>query len=462
MGKTISALLLMGDALIILCSVPVIFTFRFYSQLLPVTKGIPPLRPYLGLIPFLLVINLMVFSVYGLYQTRGRKTRPEELIKIFISVTFSQIILIALLQFYREFSYSRFFLVAHYLFLFAAVIIWRFSFRAYLQHLHRRGKFLQRILIVGAGKIGRSLVDRINAHAELGFVVIGFLDDDPGKNRYAYKDVRVLGSTTDCTDLVRDLKVDSVYITIPLQARQKIFTLVRSLEDLYVEIRLIPDVIQLMALRSAVEDLDGLPVVHLNFVPMEGWPGLIKRIMDILVSFLALIILSPLFGIIAFLIKREDGGPVFFRQTRMGLDGKSFNMWKFRSMQVDAEKNTGPVFTSKLDPRRTRIGSFIRKISLDELPQLINVLMGDMSLVGPRPERPEFVDTFKKKFPGYMVRHRVKCGITGWAQVNGYRGNTSIKKRLEYDLYYIQNWSVGLDMKIIWRTLRVGLFKNAY
>lgn len=460
--KTVAFLLMIGDSLCVGLSIVIAFYLRFHAALIPVTKGLPSFRNYLALIPVLAMIVLIVFSVHGLYQTRGRRTRPEELIKILLSLSLSQVILIALMQFYREFSYSRIFLIVHFVLMLFLVVNWRFSFRAFFQHLHRKGRFQERILIVGAGSLGREVVDKILGHEELGFVGVGFVDDDPGKSRYEYRGVPVLGVTKELTHFVKTKQVDSVYIALPLKDRKKIFQLVKALEDLYVEVRLIPDVIQLMALRAAVEDLDGLPVVHLNVIPLEGWAGVVKRVMDISLAFTALVALSPFLILLAVMIKREDGGPVFFKQERMGLDGKRFMMWKFRSMRRDAEERSGPVFARKGDPRCTRTGAFLRRASFDELPQLFNVLKGDMSIVGPRPERPEFVEKFRTRFPSYMVRHRVKCGITGWAQINGYRGKTSIKKRLEFDLYYIQNWSIGLDLKIMWRTLKSGIWKNAY
>jgi exopolysaccharide biosynthesis polyprenyl glycosylphosphotransferase len=204
-------------------------------------------------------------------------------------------------------------------------------------------------------------------------------------------------------------------------------------------------------------------VINLSQVPLQGWNSLAKRAMDLCMASLGLVAISPILGVIALAVWLEDRGPVFYRQERMGLDGRSFMMWKFRSMRTAAEASSGPVWAIRNDPRRTRLGSFLRKWSLDELPQLWNVIRGDMSLVGPRPERPTFVHEFRQKLPHYMLRHRVKAGITGWAQVHGWRGNTSIKKRLQYDLYYIGNWSMGLDLKILWMTLRHGLQSpNAY
>jgi exopolysaccharide biosynthesis polyprenyl glycosylphosphotransferase len=225
----------------------------------------------------------------------------------------------------------------------------------------------------------------------------------------------------------------------------------------------VPDLLQVIALRARLEDLDGLPVININDVPLQGFNAIVKRCIDIAISSAALLGLMLPFWIIAALVKLSSRGDIFYRQERMGLDGKPFMIYKFRSMYDGAEATTGPVFASERDPRRTPLGRLLRRSNVDELPQLWNVLRGDMSIVGPRPERPLFVAQFKDKIPQYMLRHKVKAGITGWAQVNGWRGNTSIEKRIEYDLYYIENWSVRLDLKIMWLTLLKGFFhKHAY
>jgi exopolysaccharide biosynthesis polyprenyl glycosylphosphotransferase len=224
-----------------------------------------------------------------------------------------------------------------------------------------------------------------------------------------------------------------------------------------VSIHVVPDLLQYMALRSRVEDLDGLPTINLSETPLRGWNTVVKRIFDLVAGTIALLILAPLMLLVALLVWLDDRGPVFYRQVRMGLDGIPFEIIKFRSMRVDAERASGAVWAERDDPRRTKIGAFIRRWSLDELPQLLNVLRGEMSLVGPRPERPEFVEQFREQFPHYMLRHRVRAGMTGWAQVHGWRGNTSIRMRIEHDLYYVENWSLLLDIKIMVLTIVKGL-----
>jgi Undecaprenyl-phosphate glucose phosphotransferase len=225
-------------------------------------------------------------------------------------------------------------------------------------------------------------------------------------------------------------------------------------------VKVVPDLLQFIALRARMEDLDGLPVINVNDVPLQGLNAWVKRVIDIVLSSVALAVLAIPFGIIALLVKCTSAGTVFYRQERMGLDGKGFTVYKFRSMYAHAEEVSGPVWARDDDPRATAVGRWLRKLDLDELPQFWNVLRGDMSIVGPRPERPFFVAQFKHRIPQYMLRHKVKAGITGWAQVNGWRGNTSLEKRIEYDLYYIENWSVTLDLKIMWLTIVRGLFQR--
>ncbi|HEX7670134.1 MAG TPA: exopolysaccharide biosynthesis polyprenyl glycosylphosphotransferase [Polyangiaceae bacterium] len=229
------------------------------------------------------------------------------------------------------------------------------------------------------------------------------------------------------------------------------------------DVKVVPDLLQVIALRARLEDLDGVPVININDVPLQGLNSLIKRALDVVIAASGLAVLGLPLALMGLVVRLTSRGPVLFRQERTGLDGKPFTIVKFRSMYDDAERETGPVWTKPDDPRVTPLGRFLRRSNIDELPQLWNVLRGDMSIVGPRPERPHFVEQFRHKIPSYMLRHKVKAGLTGWAQVNGWRGNTPLEKRIEYDLYYIENWSVRLDLKIMWLTLVKGFFhKHAY
>jgi len=229
--------------------------------------------------------------------------------------------------------------------------------------------------------------------------------------------------------------------------------LIEEGNNLLVDIRLVPDILQLASLKAGLEHIEGLPIINLGDIPLEGWPALSKRLFDILIAACGLVLLLPFGALVALLLKLDSRGPVFHRQTRVGLDGRIFRMIKFRTMVRDAERETGPIWSPRNDPRVTPVGRVLRKFSIDEVPQLLNVLLGDMSLVGPRPERPELVERFKESIPRYMLRHRVKTGMTGWAQVHGLRGNTPLDKRIEFDIFYIQNWTFRLDLEIIFRTL---------
>jgi Undecaprenyl-phosphate glucose phosphotransferase len=269
-----------------------------------------------------------------------------------------------------------------------------------------------------------------------------------------------LGRLDDAVTLAESHRVDQIYIALPLEQHAALLKLIKCVSNECIDVKVVPDVVQYATSKAALEDLDGIPIISLNEVPLSGWNSMAKRVLDVSLGTAILGVLTfvvPVFPVIAALIRWKGGkGPVFYRQERMSLDGKTFLMYKFRSMNDEAEAHTGPVWAKEEDPRRTVVGAWLRRFNLDELPQLLNVVLGDMSLVGPRPERPPFVQQFKEKIPQYMVRHRVRSGITGWAQVNGWRGNTSIEKRLECDLYYIENWSLLLDIKILILTLFRG------
>jgi len=447
---------------------------RFEVGVVPYTKThLPDFERYLKLLPIVLVVWPVVLHFHGLYQGRRGRSRIDEALTIVVAVLLATVLLSVFIAWYHQpvqrpdgsaelFSYSRSFLglfaVMNLLFL----VIERNVIRRALRRVRLKGHNLQKILVAGAGALGKEVTSKIQAHAELGFEVVGFVDDDPGKAGRSFFDAPVLGPMSDIDQIINEHKVDQVFVTLPLEAHKKMMKMLQSISRECVEIKLIPDVLQYATIKATLEDLDGMPVINLSQVPLQGWSSLVKRMSDIAIATTAILGLLPLLPILALAIWLQDRGPIFYKQERMGLDGRPFQIWKFRSMRIDAETTSGPVWAIKDDPRRTPLGSFLRRWSIDELPQLWNVLRGDMSIVGPRPERPAFVHEFKHKIPQYMVRHRVKSGITGWAQVHGWRGDTSIKKRIQYDLYYIENWSLMLDLKILWMTLRHGLRHNAY
>jgi exopolysaccharide biosynthesis polyprenyl glycosylphosphotransferase len=450
---------LVGDVLASGLAVAVAFWLRFEVEIHPVTKGLPPLGPYLNLVPVVMVLYPLVFYFQGLYHRRRIRSRFDEGLRVAAAVLLATILLAAGLTFYRPdgFTYSRLFLVVFAAVDLALVGLTRWAVSESLAKIRRVGGNLQRVLVIGAGELGRQVVERLDAHREYGFQVVGFLDDDPGRQQRAIQGVPVLGTTNELESAVKEHGVDQVLIALPLAAHHRTLQLVRRAGELLVDIKVVPDVLQYYVMRAGIEDLDGLPLINLTQIPLEGFNQVVKRAFDLVGAALLLLLTCWLFPLIAWLIKREDGGPVLFSQVRMGMDGRAFRLYKFRSMRVDAEDDGDGRWTRTNDPRVTRIGAVLRRTNLDELPQLLNVLRGDMSLVGPRPEQPKFVEQFRSRYPAYHVRHRVRAGLTGWAQVNGLRGDTSIRQRVVHDLYYVENWSFALDLRILWRTLRLAL-----
>jgi exopolysaccharide biosynthesis polyprenyl glycosylphosphotransferase len=339
----------------------------------------------------------------------------------------------------------------------------RVAGRGFLRSMRRRGYNLRYVLIAGAGELAAEVIQSIHSQPEAGLRILGLLTDDPAKQGKTIEGVRALGPYAAVKEILRRRPVDEVVLALPREDAPQLEKILADLDDELVTVRLIPDLLHVMTLRSSVEELDGLPLINLRESPMVGWAAVQKRAFDAVVASGLLIAFSPLLALAAVLVWASTGRPIFYRQERMGLDGRVFRMLKFRTMRPDAESETGPVWTSPDDPRRTRVGALLRRTSVDELPQLWNVVRGDMSLVGPRPERPVFIERFRREIPGYMLRHKVRAGLTGWAQVHGWRGDTSLHERVEHDIFYIQNWSLALDLRILLMTLWRGWFhRNAY
>jgi len=439
------------------------YHLRFNVEVMPVTKGVPGFAPYFALFPIVTLIWPVVFYFRNLLQGRPQRSRVEEVFAVAIAVALAVVVLNAGLAFYRGFTYSRLllgiFAVLDIVFVATGrLIYWDVMARIWASSRHRR-----RALVAGAGELGRMVAEKLAHHRELGLDVVGFLDDDPGKVNTSFEGFPVLGGIDRLEAVVQQQGVDQLYVALPIGAQHKTVRLLKLAEPLLLDVRVVPDLLQYFALRAGVEDLDGIPVINLTQIPLAGWNTFIKRLVDLVLGSLALLFAAPAMAAIAVIIFLEDRGPVFYRQLRMGLDGKSFLILKFRTMVPNAEQETGPRFATPGDPRATRAGLWLRRFSLDELPQLINVVRGEMSLVGPRPERPEFVARFRERYPEYMTRHRVRAGLTGWAQVHDLRGQTSIRKRIAFDLYYIDNWSLALDFKIMGLTvLRFWRHRHAY
>ncbi len=438
------------------------------GAVIPVTKGVPPLSDYLLLLPVMALVWPAVLYFHGLYRVRRGPSRIDELFAIVFSVLVASALTLAATLYIRVYyryqpavaprwEYSQavfgFFVVLDVLLIGAA----RTAIRAWQERQWAAGHNVTRVAVAGSGELGQTVAEALITHRELGYRISGFLSETADAK--APLGIPVIGTLEGACEALERHRIDQLYIALPAEQHGRILQLIKCVSNECVDVKVVPDVVQYATIKAALEDLDGIPIISLTEVPLQGWYSMAKRLMDIVVSaaLLAGLVVFPVLPLIALAIRRYGGkGPVLLRQERMTLDGKTFRIFKFRTMVDGAEEATGPVFATEDDPRRTGVGIWLRRYNLDELPQLINVFLGDMSLVGPRPERPPFVRQFRERIPKYMRRHRVKGGMTGWAQVNGWRGNTSIEKRIEYDLYYIENWSLLLDFKILILTLFRG------
>ncbi len=419
-----------------------------------------PLAEYLILLPWVLLVWVLAFQSSGLYAASRAQSLTAMALAVGRAVTVGILLTMAALFFYRAFSFSRLMFILFGTFTSVGMIVLRLAIFLVARR-RRHHTNTKRVLIFGAGKVGRKLGAALGDYPWVEFEVVGYIDD-------VQTGLDILGTNDDLLPIIDDfdsrgVPIDHVYVALPLQAAQTIRSAVDRLSTRLVHVYMVPDLFQFELLNSRVTHLGDLPVIHVIDESPAEFGQIVKRVFDIVFSLAVLIVLSPLLLLIALAVKFSSRGPVLYKQERMGLNGRTFNMLKFRTMPTNAEAATGPVWATAESNRATPVGGFLRKTSLDELPQFLNVLRGDMSVVGPRPERPVFIHEFREKVPRYMLRHKTRAGITGWAQVNGWRGNTSLEKRIEYDLFYIQNWSLALDLKIIMLTLRRGFVnENAY
>ena len=462
-SKFFETLVLLFDWIALCCSWMLAYYLRFYFPVIPASKGIPPFVTYLTLLIIMLPLWYTVFKAFGLYRPRRISSKFAEVIDIAKGTTIAILILVSLTFFVRKYEFSRLTFLYFWIISMIILCVERILFREFLRFIRKRGYNLRHALIVGTGDLAMNVTDKVHNHPELGIKIRGFLSDDKSQIGNELKGFKVLDTCRNIRSIVMDQKIDMVLITLPLSAHERLKRILDSIGDEMVSIMLIPDLIEFATLRGGIGEFEGMPIISLRDTPLYGWNLVIKRVADVVLSITILLAVSPLMLVIAVLVRATSKGPVFYKQERMGLDGKVFSMLKFRTMETQAEKETGPVWATKGDSRKTIIGSFLRKTSMDELPQFFNVLKGDMSIVGPRPEREFFIQQFRSKIPKYMLRHKMKAGITGWAQISGWRGNTSLEKRIEYDLYYIENWSLRFDMEIMWLTIWRGLVnKHAY
>jgi len=438
------------------------YWLRFTLPFFEVTKGFPKLGKYAALTPLVVILWMAVFSSLRVYQARRMLRRTDEAHLLLKAHLVAMLFFIALTYLFSEYRYSRGVMIYFGIVGGFSIVAFRLILRNGLRMVRRKGYNLRYILGVGEGAALETLISRLDKFPELGLKVVGVATYE----KSLYKEIagkKVLGHFDQIHELIKQTHADKVLISLPRNQYGEMDRILEGLKDETIDIQLVPDVHEYVTLGCEIEDFDGLPIVNLNDSPLAGWGALAKRATDFLVGAVILVALLPFLILIAMLVKWTSKGPIFFKQERMGLDGQTFQMLKFRSMRSDAEESTGAVWAKPNDNRRTRFGSFLRATSLDELPQLWNIVIGDMSLVGPRPERPIFVKQFRQEIPHYMLRHKVKAGLTGWAQVNGWRGNTSLERRIECDLFYIRNWSYFFDLKIIALTLWKGfVHKNAY
>ncbi len=455
--------LFFGDVLVVGVSWVVAYYARFLVELVPVYKNVPPLSLYVWVTPYAVVTWALTFKALGLYSPMRTVSKAEEAVKIFKASTAAILIFIVVVFYLSDYKYSRVVFLYFWVLSSVGLVGSRLTLRTILRYFRRKGYNLRFILIVGGGDLGRRILRSIKGHPELGMRVVGFLTRHQEKVGKAIEGVPVLGVYEDVQEIIQTQPVDQVFLALPLDEHARLRKVMEKVDNELVDIKIVPDIFDYITLRGGIEELDNIPIISLRDAPLQGWNRLFKRLFDVLASIVLLAFFAPLMLVIAVLIKIGSPGPILFRQERMGLDGRTFSMLKFRTMVPNAEKETGPVWTTEDDQRRTRIGAVLRKFSLDELPQFLNVLMGDMSIVGPRPERMFFIKHFKEMVPRYMLRYKIKAGITGWAQINGWRGNTSIEKRIEHDIYYIEHWSLLFDLKIIGLTVWKGFInKHAY
>lgn len=452
---------LVADLAVVVGAWLIAYPIRFH--LLPLRiQHVPPFSRY----AWLAVLALFIWAFVQRWPGRSRPTGSGLSREIWLGLQGHLLAFIAFVVvtfFISEYKPSRLVLAIFLLLSIAGLIAVRLYLDRWQRERFAKGEGITRCLIVGAGALARSLMERLHSRPELGQKVIGFLSDDAAETGADIAGLPVLGSVEQVQRIVNEQRIQRVYVALPMAAHDRLAVVLDHLEEEMADVSVVVDLLDYVVLRSAVEDFEGLPIVSLKQIPIEGWGAVAKRAFDIVFSSAVLVFGSPVFVAIALAIKLASPGPVFYRQERMGLDGKVFGILKFRSMRVDAEQRTGAVWAVEDDPRRTGVGTFLRRTNLDELPQFLNVLRGEMSVVGPRPERPVFIEEFRTRIPKYMLRHMVKAGLTGWAQVHGWRGNTDLRRRIESDLYYVRNWSFWLDLRIIWMTVFArSARKNAY
>ncbi|MSQ14644.1 MAG: undecaprenyl-phosphate glucose phosphotransferase [Dehalococcoidia bacterium] len=452
---------LVFDILMVNSSIALAYAIRFNSPLFPVQE-VQSWQDYIGFAIIESIVFLVVASSRGIYRFRHNPSRIDELQIVFSAVSIASVTSWAISAFlFRDFAYSRALISVAWLL--AVGLVWYAHLIQFWVHaiLMRRGIANSRMLIIGTGDLGQAILNQIQGAPEWGYQVLGFIANGTGSYPGQVEGVEILGTVEQVAEVAIRNGVSEIIIAEPYLSSDQIMDIVNRCTKAELSIKVFPDLFRIVSTEPVLSDINGLPMINVRDAALRGWRLSVKRAVDIAFSSMVLVLLSPLLLLVAAVIKiTSPDGPVFYVQERIGLDDKPFYVIKFRSMPTDAEVASGPVWAKQGDPRATRLGRFLRRYSIDEFPQFINVLMGDMSIVGPRPERPFFVQQFSQSIPRYLDRHREKAGLTGWAQINGLRGDTNIEERTAYDLWYVENWTLWLDFKIMLRTV-AAIFKNS-
>ena len=464
-------LTLMMDGISVVLSFSLAYIIRFHSGFMRYRFDIPAFPSYFYGSLFVAAVWMVVFYMHKLYHSESGYSFVDEVWELLKSCIIGSFVVVAPTFFLRDFEYSRLTFVIACVLSFGFIVFGRACLRALRKLANAEGLGIKRVAIVGGGEMGLAIKERIERNPTIGYRLIGQIIE----RNERIEGLRELGNIDGIKEIAQQHELDTLIMTFPLHRHHRVLKVLQGCQDLEVEYRFVPDLYEMMISATGHYELEGIPLIGLKEFPLQGWNRVVKRLEDIVGSLMLIGVLSPLIVTCAILIRLTSKGPIFYRQERIGEDGRTFNIVKFRSMKTNSENRIAPVpsgrdssvwesFQHRVregDIRRTRVGRVMRKLSLDEIPQLFNVLKGEMSLVGPRPEEPRFVSQFKHEIPRYMERHKVRSGITGWAQVNGLRGNTSIPDRIKHDLYYIENWSLGFDLKIMMRTVQEILRSKA-
>ena len=461
--KNFSRLHMLIDAVVIALSYLGAWAIRFVGPFSGSAVRALSFQQYMGLLIIVVPGYLLLYQAFTLYTPMRMQGKRLVLANIIKANTLGFLLILSFLQMINEGDFSRLTIVIFYILNTCAGWGVRMLIFYLLQDMRKRGLNQKQMILVGYSRATEEYIDRILLNPQWGYVIRGILDDNVPAGTM-YKGVKVIGRIANLMVILPSSRLDEIAITLGLSEYYRLEEIVALCEKSGVHTKFIPDYNKIIPTKPYTEDILGLPVINIRYVPLSNtFNAMVKRCMDIVGSIAGIIVSSPVMLVLCILIKLTSPGPLIYKQERVGLHNKTFRMYKFRSMELQPESEEKKAWTVKNDPRVTGIGKFMRRTSLDELPQLFNILKGDMSLVGPRPERPFFVEKFREEIPRYMVKHQVRPGLTGWAQVNGYRGDTSIRKRIDCDLYYIENWSIGFDIKILFLTFFKGFInKNAY